>query len=73
MKYTYKIANLRCAHCAAQMEHSINKLPGVQRATINMISEKMVIEMDEKDFSAIHDNAMKIIRRIEPHVKVEII
>lgn len=35
MKKSYKLAELDCANCAAKMETAINKIPGVNKATVS--------------------------------------
>ena len=69
MKYTYKIEELDCPHCAAKVEEAISKLPGVEKANVNYLSEKIVVvsEMDEDD---LFENIVKIAKRVEPDAVV---
>ena len=45
MKKTYKI-EVDCANCAAKIEAALNKLDGVNRATVNFLTQKLTIESD---------------------------
>ena len=66
MKKVFKLKDLDCANCAAKMENAINKLDGVEKATISFMTQKMVIVADDDKFDSIVDEAQKIIKKIEP-------
>ena len=46
MKKTYKI-EVDCANCANKMELAAKKTPGVAEATVNFMTQKMVVEFVE--------------------------
>ncbi|MBE6612037.1 MAG: hypothetical protein E7632_06060 [Ruminococcaceae bacterium] len=66
MKKTYKLIDLDCAHCAAKMETAIKKLPGVIDASVLFLSQKLVLETEAEDQSAILKDVSKIIKKVEP-------
>ncbi|MDR2514541.1 MAG: heavy metal translocating P-type ATPase [Christensenellaceae bacterium] len=41
------VRGMTCAACAARIEKTLNKLPGVGRATVNLASERLFVEYDE--------------------------
>ena len=41
MKSKFKIKGLDCANCASQLERAIQKLDGVESASISFMTEKM--------------------------------
>ena len=43
MKKTYRIT-VECANCANKMERAIQKLPGVESASISFMTQKLVLE-----------------------------
>lgn len=43
----FSIEGMTCASCAQTIEKSINKLPGVKAATVNLATEKMTVQFDE--------------------------
>ncbi|HHW47313.1 MAG TPA: copper-translocating P-type ATPase [Clostridiaceae bacterium] len=45
-KETLKITGMSCAACAARIEKRLNKLEGVQKAAVNLATEKASIEYD---------------------------
>jgi Cu+-exporting ATPase len=53
MTTTIAIGGMTCASCAARIERTLNKLEGVKSASVNLASEKLTIEYDGIDFSAI--------------------
>lgn len=46
MKKTYKI-EVDCANCANKMEEVINKTKGVKNASVNFMTQKIIIDFDE--------------------------
>lgn len=68
MKKSFRLQGLGCANCAAKMEKAINELDGVQEATVNFITTKLVIEGEEEKMPAIIEAAAKIVKKIEPDV-----
>lgn len=43
MKKTYRI-EVDCANCAAKIEAAINKLDGLDKATVNFLTQKLTVE-----------------------------
>lgn len=66
MKKVFKLDELDCANCAAKMENAINKLDGVEKATINFMMRKLTIVADESVMDKIVDEAQRAIKKIEP-------
>jgi cation transport ATPase len=71
MKKRFIIEGLDCASCASKMEVAINKLDGVKEASVNFMTQRLVIEVDEDKMSSIIEEAEKIISRIEPYSKLK--
>lgn len=71
MKITYKIEELDCAHCAAKIEAEISKLPGVEKANVNYLSEKITL-ICENEIADLGEKVRKIAETIEPDCKVTI-
>lgn len=71
MKYTFKLKGLDCANCAAQMEHAIQKVEGIENVSISFIAQKMVIECNEEKKEEIIKKVKKVAKREEPDVKIE--
>lgn len=65
MKKVYKLENLDCANCARKMEEAINKIEGVDKATISFMTQKLTIESSTENFEALVDEAQKAISKVE--------
>ena len=70
MKKTFKLEDLDCANCAAKMEAAINKLEGVQKATVSFMTQKMTIEAEDDRFDEVVQAAVKCIAKVEPDCRV---
>lgn len=47
MKERYHISGMTCSACSSHVEKAANKLEGVERASVNLLTETMEIEYDE--------------------------
>ena len=47
MKKTYLLEGLDCANCAAEVERNVAKLYGVNSASVNFLTLKMVLDVEE--------------------------
>lgn len=67
MRKTFKLQNLECANCAAKMESDINKIEGVEKATISFMTQKLAItaDVDDAGMEAIVDQAQSICSKYE--------
>jgi copper chaperone CopZ len=70
MKKTFKLEDLDCANCAAKMEAAINKLDGVQKATVSFMTQKLTLEAEEERFDEVLKEAVKCIAKVEPDCRV---
>ncbi|MDO4732747.1 MAG: cation transporter [Bacillota bacterium] len=70
MKKSFKMQDLECAHCAAKMEQAINKLEGVQKASISFMTQKLTLEADDVRFDEILEQAEQICRKVEPDCRI---
>lgn len=66
MKKVFKLRDLDCANCAAKMEAAIQKIHGVESATVNFMTQKLTIVAADSDFEQVLSEAERAIRRVEP-------
>lgn len=65
------LEGLCCANCAAKIERETEKILGVQAATVDFVSKKLIIDIiDTNRRDEIFHEVTKIVNRIEPDVKV---
>ena len=71
MKFKFKIKGLDCANCAAELERAIQKVDGIENATISFMTEKMELEFNESQKEEIINRVKKVIKKEEPDVTIE--
>ena len=70
MKKTYKI-EVDCANCANLMEEAARKTAGVAAATVNFMTQKMIVEFDEgQEPGAVMQNVLKACKQVEPDCEI---
>ena len=72
MKKKFKMVDLDCANCAAKMEAAINKIDGVQEATVSFMTQKLVIEADETRFDEIMVAAQAAVKKVDPDCRIDL-
>lgn len=71
MKKTYKI-EVDCANCANLMEAATSKVEGVASATVNFMTQKMIVEFEDGcEPKKIMKNVLKACKKIEPDCEIE--
>lgn len=71
MKYNFKIKGIDCANCAANLERELQKVDGVENATISFMAERLVIECDSSNKEETMKKVKKVIKKEEPEATIE--
>ena len=66
MKKKFNLEDLDCANCAAKMEEAIKKIDGVNDASVNFLSQKMMVDADDEKFEAVMDEVVRVCKKVEP-------
>ena len=70
MKKTYKI-EVDCANCANKMEEAAKNTAGVQNATVNFMTQKMIVEFEEgQDPKAVMQDVLKNCKKVEDDCEI---
>ena len=70
MKKTYQI-EVDCANCANLMENAARKTAGVQNATVNFMTQKMIVEFGEGQQPAhVMADVVKACKKVEPDCEI---
>ena len=70
MKKTYKI-EVDCANCANLMEDAARKTSGVQAATVNFMTQKMIVEFEEgQDPKEVMDRVLTACKKVESDCEI---
>ncbi len=70
MRKKYALTDLCCANCALKIEEGIKKLPGVNDVSVSFITSKMILDADDERFDEIFEEAVKIVKKVEPDCEV---
>ena len=72
MEIKLVLNGLDCANCANKIEDKVNKINGVKEATVNFSTTVLTAEIKEENLKSEIINEIKsIVKKLEPHVKVE--
>lgn len=72
MKKTYKI-EVDCANCANLMEEAARKTSGVAVATVNFMTQKMIVEFEDgQDAKTVMRDVLKACKKVEPDCEIEL-
>ncbi len=70
MKKTYKI-EVDCANCANLMEEAARKTAGVESATVNFMTQKIIVEFAEgQEPQAVMEDVLKACKKVEPDCEI---
>ncbi|SFB24902.1 heavy metal translocating P-type ATPase [Clostridium frigidicarnis] len=70
-KITLLLEGLDCANCANKIEHHATELIEVKEASLDFISKKLRIDLNNKeDYNKTIKNVENIVKKLEPDVKV---
>lgn len=70
MVKVFKLEDLDCANCARKMEDAIKKIPGVEDASVQFLTQKLTLTAPEEQFPALLKQVDRACRRIEPDCRV---
>ena len=69
MKKTYKIA-VDCANCANKMEEAVQKIDGVNKATVNFITQKFILDANDDVFDKVLDESIKTMKKVDSDFEI---
>lgn len=72
MKKAYKIT-IDCANCANKVEAAVNTIQGVNHATLNFMTQKLIIDFEEgADIDTVMAEIKKKGKKIERDFEIEV-
>lgn len=66
MRKVFKVEDLDCAHCAAKLEDALNKVNGVNKATVNFLAQKITLDVEEGTLDSVVKEMISTAKKIEP-------
>ena len=70
MRKSYKLEELGCANCASKMECDIQELDGVNKATINFMLSKLILDVEQDKLDDVLKEAQEICHKYEPDCEI---
>ena len=70
MTKTYILEDLDCAHCAGKIEADVAKLEGVTRSVVTLLTQKLVVDIEDGKAGALTKAVKKIVKKYKPDVTV---
>lgn len=67
--YSYQLENLDCANCAAKIERNIQKLKGIENASVSFATKMLYVEL-ESEATSVLTEIKKLIHELEPDVEI---
>ncbi|MBE5879297.1 MAG: heavy metal transporter [Lachnospiraceae bacterium] len=71
MKRNYRIEGLDCAHCAAKMEKNVSKVKGVKEVSINFLTTKMMLDLEEDNLDETIAGIEAAVLKVDPRVTLK--
>lgn len=65
MKKKFKVEEVDCANCAAKMEALIKKIDGVNDASLNFLTQKLILDGADDRFDEIVEEAESCMKKID--------
>ena len=71
MKKVFKI-EVDCAVCAGanKIQDAVSKVDGVNSVTVNFMTQKMIIDINDTNFDDVFAKAIKVAKKVEPDFEV---
>ncbi len=70
MEKNFRIKNLCCANCAAKIERAVQKIKGVEEASLSFMAQRLRIVCEEQDLPAILEQIQAAAKKIEPDCEI---
>lgn len=70
MRKVIKLDGEICANCAGKIQAAIEKLPGVNRVSVNAMTLKFTLDAEDDAFDDVLAKSLKIFNDIEPDCEV---
>lgn len=70
MRKVIKLDGEICANCAGKIQTAIEKLPGVNKVSVNAMTLKFTLDADDAAFDDVLAKSLKIFNDIEPDCEV---
>lgn len=70
MRKTFKLDEIDCANCAQKLQDAICKLDGVEKVTVNFLTQKLTLTAADDRFDEVLDRVVALTADIEPDCEI---
>lgn len=70
MRKVIKLDGEICANCAGKIQAAIEKIPGVNKVSVNAMTLKFTLDAEDSAFDDVLAKSLKIFNDIEPDCEV---
>ncbi len=70
MRKSFKLDEIDCANCAQKLEDAISKLDGVEKASVNFMTQKLTLTAADDQFDEVLDRVVKLTADLEPDCEI---
>ncbi len=70
MRKTFKLDEIDCGNCAQKLQDAICKLDGVEKATVNFLTQKLTLTAADDRFDEVLDRVVELTADIEPDCEI---
>lgn len=71
MKKTFILEGLDCANCASKIERKISTVKGINSVSVNFLSTKLVMELDDDNADYILEEAFKMVKKVDSDINIK--
>src|SRR5699024_1435255 len=69
-EYQWLLKGLDCGSCAAKIEDAVGKLDGVSESNVNVMTQTLRFEMEDRQKETVFPEITRLVHRIEPSVEL---
>lgn len=70
MKKVFVVEDIDCANCARKLEEAIQKIEGVESASLNFLAGKLTVQAVDDQFDDVMKKIVKTAKKIEPDCRI---
>ncbi len=71
MEKKFKLIGLDCADCGAKIERGIQKIKEVNEASVNFMSGKLIIDINDDSFEDTFKKVTKAVHKVDSDIEIK--
>ena len=70
MRKSFKLDEIDCANCARKLEDKLSKVEGVEKVSVNFLTQKLTLTAADDVFDEVLDRVVACTSEIEPECEI---